>query len=91
MLVVAHRLSTIQRADWILVLHHGELRDQDTHQQFLARRDLYWRLYQLQDADDSRDKPSPMPNGIKLTPGAQASRLPSGATARKRSADFLQC
>ena len=52
--VVAHRLSTVQRADQILVLHHGELRERGTHQQLLARRDLYWRLYKLQYADDSR-------------------------------------
>ncbi|HEY0174108.1 MAG TPA: ABC transporter ATP-binding protein [Pyrinomonadaceae bacterium] len=52
--VVAHRLSTVQRADQILVLHHGELRESGTHQQLLARRDLYWRLYKLQYADDPR-------------------------------------
>ncbi len=52
--VVAHRLSTVQSADQILVLHHGELRERGTHQQLLARRDLYWRLYKLQYADDSR-------------------------------------
>jgi ATP-binding cassette subfamily B protein len=53
-IVVAHRLSTVQRADQILVLHHGELRERGTHQQLLARRDLYWRLYKLQYADESR-------------------------------------
>jgi ATP-binding cassette subfamily B multidrug efflux pump len=53
-IVVAHRLSTVQRADQILVLHHGELRESGTHQQLLARRDLYWRLYKLQYADESR-------------------------------------
>ena len=53
-IVVAHRLSTVQRADQILVLHHGVLRERGTHQQLLARRDLYWRLYKLQYADDSR-------------------------------------
>ena len=53
-LVIAHRLSTVQRADRILVLHHGELREQGTHQQLLAERGLYWRLYKLQYADDSR-------------------------------------
>jgi ATP-binding cassette subfamily B protein len=53
-IVVAHRLSTVQRADQILVLHHGELREQGTHQELLAQRGLYWRLYKLQYADDSR-------------------------------------
>ena len=60
-IVVAHRLSTVQRADQILVLHHGELRERGTHQQLLARRDLYWRLYKLQYADDSRREALPDP------------------------------
>ena len=58
-IVVAHRLSTVQRADQILVLHHGELREAGTHQQLLARRGLYWRLYKLQYADDSRHEALP--------------------------------
>ena len=49
--IVAHRLSTIQRADNIIVLHHGELREQGTHQDLLALRGLYWRLYKLQYSD----------------------------------------
>ncbi len=56
-IVVAHRLSTIQRADQIIVLHHGEIREQGTHQQLLARRGLYWKLYKLQYADSSRAEP----------------------------------
>src|SRR5215203_3697281 len=60
-IVVAHRLSTVQRADQILVLHHGELRERGSHQQLLARRDLYWRLYKLQYADDSRREALPDP------------------------------
>jgi ATP-binding cassette subfamily B protein len=47
-MVIAHRLSTIQRADRILVLHKGKLREQGTHQELLARRGIYYRLYQLQ-------------------------------------------
>jgi len=45
--VIAHRLSTVQRASRILVMHKGELRESGTHQQLLARRGLYWKLYQL--------------------------------------------
>ncbi|NJD11236.1 MAG: ABC transporter ATP-binding protein [Gemmatimonadetes bacterium] len=47
-LVIAHRLSTIQHADRILVLHHGELREQGTHAELLRRGGLYARLYELQ-------------------------------------------
>ncbi len=53
-IVVAHRLSTVQRADRIIVLHHGELREQGTHQELLLLRGLYWRLYKLQYADHAR-------------------------------------
>ena len=51
-LVVAHRLSTIQRCDRIMVLHHGELRESGTHNELLGLRGLYWRLYQLQYSDE---------------------------------------
>jgi ATP-binding cassette subfamily B protein len=47
-IVVAHRLSTVQNADRIIVLHHGEIREQGTHQELLAERGLYWKLYKLQ-------------------------------------------
>ena len=50
-LVIAHRLSTIQHADRILVFHKGRLREQGSHQQLLAERGIYYRLYQLQYKD----------------------------------------
>jgi ATP-binding cassette subfamily B protein len=47
-LVVAHRLSTVQSADQILVLHHGEIRERGSHRELLARGGLYRRLHELQ-------------------------------------------
>jgi len=50
-LIIAHRLSTIQHADRILVFHKGKLREQGSHQQLLALRGIYYRLYQIQYKD----------------------------------------
>jgi len=47
-IVIAHRLSTIQHADKILVMHRGKIREAGTHQELLAKRGYYYRLYQLQ-------------------------------------------
>lgn len=47
-LVVAHRLSTIQQCDRILVFHHGVLREFGTHSELIGSKGLYWRLFQLQ-------------------------------------------
>jgi ATP-binding cassette subfamily B multidrug efflux pump len=49
--IVAHRLSTIQRADKIIVMHKGRVREVGSHQQLLAQRGIYWKLYQLQYKD----------------------------------------
>jgi subfamily B ATP-binding cassette protein MsbA len=46
--VIAHRLSTVEHADQVLVLDHGRLVEQGTHAQLLARGGLYARLYELQ-------------------------------------------
>ena len=50
-ILIAHRLSTIQSADAILVMHKGTLRERGTHQELLAERGLYYKLYQLQYKD----------------------------------------
>ena len=50
-LIIAHRLSTIQRADNIIVMHKGKVREMGTHQQLLAQRGIYYKLYQLQYRD----------------------------------------
>jgi ATP-binding cassette subfamily B multidrug efflux pump len=50
-LVIAHRLSTVQRADKIVVMHKGQVREMGTHQQLLAERGIYFKLYQLQYKD----------------------------------------
>jgi ATP-binding cassette subfamily B multidrug efflux pump len=50
-LVIAHRLSTVQRADKIIVMHKGKVREMGTHQQLLAQRGVYYKLYQLQYKD----------------------------------------
>ncbi len=49
--LIAHRLSTVQRAETILVMHKGQLREMGSHQELLAQRGLYWKLYQLQYKD----------------------------------------
>lgn len=57
-IAIAHRLSTIQDMDRILVLHKGELRESGTHQELLAKRGIYHRLYQLQFKDSERAEPA---------------------------------
>jgi ATP-binding cassette subfamily B protein len=46
--MVAHRLSTIQHADCIMVMHKGKIREQGTHQELLAQDGIYKKLYELQ-------------------------------------------
>jgi ATP-binding cassette subfamily B multidrug efflux pump len=66
-LIIAHRLSTIQRADKILVMHKGQLREMGTHQELLANRGIYYKLYQLQykdqEVEDVGRAPSPASAG----------------------------
>jgi ATP-binding cassette subfamily B protein len=73
--LIAHRLSTVQRADTILVMHKGQLREMGSHQELLAERGLYWKLYQLQYKDQEagiRDQESATPASTDRTPGTPA-------------------
>jgi ATP-binding cassette subfamily B protein len=67
--LIAHRLSTVQRAETILVMHKGQLREMGSHQELLAQRGLYWKLYQLQYKEQESD------------PVAHSGREPSVAPA----------
>lgn len=69
-LIVAHRLSTIQRCDRIMVFHHGELRESGSHNELLAKRGLYWRLYQLQYVEDKLKNPLPGSRDLSLESGS---------------------
>ena len=55
--IIAHRLSTIQRADKIIVMHKGQVREIGSHQQLLAQRGIYYKLYQLQYKDQEIPAP----------------------------------
>jgi ATP-binding cassette subfamily B multidrug efflux pump len=59
-LIIAHRLSTIQRADKIIVLHKGQVREMGSHQQLLAQRGIYYKLYQLQYKDQEMPAAPPI-------------------------------
>jgi ATP-binding cassette subfamily B protein len=67
-LIIAHRLSTIQRADKIVVMHKGQVREMGSHQQLLAQRGIYWKLYQLQYKD--QEMPAGMPDAPQATVSA---------------------
>ena len=72
-LIIAHRLSTIQRADKIIVMHKGQLREVGTHQELLAHRGIYYKLYQLQYKDqevESIGRPSLPTNAGESTVSA---------------------
>ncbi len=59
-LIIAHRLSTIQRADKIIVMHKGQVREMGSHQQLLAQRGIYYKLYQLQYKDQETPAAPPV-------------------------------
>ncbi|HLV87470.1 MAG TPA: ABC transporter ATP-binding protein [Candidatus Sulfotelmatobacter sp.] len=72
-LIIAHRLSTVQRADKIIVMHKGQVREMGTHQELLAKRGIYYKLYQLQYKDQEI--------------GVAASSTPADASESTVSAD----
>ena len=57
-IVIAHRLSTIQNSNKIIVMHKGEIRETGNHQELLAKRGIYYKLYQLQYKDQELTKAS---------------------------------
>jgi ATP-binding cassette subfamily B protein len=68
-IIIAHRLSTVQRADKIIVMHKAQLREMGTHQQLLAKHGIYYKLYQLQYKDQ------------EITPSVRSSRPEVTASA----------
>jgi ATP-binding cassette subfamily B protein len=62
-IAIAHRLSTIQDMDKIVVLHHGCVREFGTHQELLARRGIYFKLFQLQ-YRNQESEPAPVERGV---------------------------
>ncbi|MGD0568751.1 MAG: ABC transporter ATP-binding protein [Candidatus Sulfotelmatobacter sp.] len=70
-LIIAHRLSTVQRADKIIVMHKGQVREMGTHQQLLAQRGIYFKLYQLQYKDQEANVArAPSPANAEVTASA---------------------
>jgi ATP-binding cassette, subfamily B, multidrug efflux pump len=71
-IAIAHRLSTIQDMDQILVLHKGQVREAGRHQDLLAQRGIYYKLYQLQYRDqesrDTEEAVAPAPLTIEAPP-----------------------
>jgi ATP-binding cassette subfamily B protein len=67
--LIAHRLSTVQRAETILVMHKSQLREMGSHQELLAQRGLYWKLYQLQYMDQE--------TGVLAPPAREPSAAPA--------------
>jgi ATP-binding cassette, subfamily B, multidrug efflux pump len=59
-IIIAHRLSTIQRVDNIIVLHKGRIREMGNHQELLANRGIYYKLYMLQYKEQVPESPSPL-------------------------------
>jgi len=70
--IIAHRLSTVQRADKIIVMHKGQVREMGTHQELLAQRGIYYKLYQLQYKDQEVSVGRPLSPANTSQPTANA-------------------
>jgi ATP-binding cassette, subfamily B, multidrug efflux pump len=69
--IIAHRLSTVQRADKIIVMHKGQLREMGSHQELLAQHGIYYKLYQLQYKDQEMSvERAPAPASPEVTASA---------------------
>jgi ATP-binding cassette, subfamily B, multidrug efflux pump len=82
-LVIAHRLSTIQYASRILVFHKGRLREQGAHQELLAQRGIYYRLYQLQ----YKEQELGLPEDTRSSAGPLADQPPRPLPAPQPATD----
>ncbi|MBI4552231.1 MAG: ABC transporter ATP-binding protein [Candidatus Latescibacteria bacterium] len=74
-IVIAHRLSTVQNADQIIVLHKGQIQEVGTHQALLQRGGIYYKLYQLQYKDQEIRSETAMPSSPDSPPSAVGSKL----------------
>jgi ATP-binding cassette, subfamily B, multidrug efflux pump len=81
-IVIAHRLSTVQNVDEILVMHKGRIRERGAHQALLAQRGLYWKLYQLQykDQEGVRGDEEPVRVGPAVPPAGAGGTAGDGRT-----------
>jgi len=91
-IIIAHRLSTIQRANKILVMHKGKLAEQGNHQQLLAQKGIYHRLYQLQySALEDTPKEGPAVNGeVPLGAVSSGAMRSLAAVTRGKAADIAE-
>ena len=94
--IIAHRLSTVQRADKIIVMHKGQVREMGTHQQLLAQRGIYFKLYQLQYKDQEIaagpvvTAPPASAISMSLSVGARSTMRSPRSRTRRRGARSLE-
>src|SRR5262249_37721627 len=76
-IAIAHRLSTIQDMDKILVLHKGQLRESGTHQELLAHRGIYFKLFELQYKSERPDASAGAAGALSAADGAAVAEPPA--------------